>query len=270
MWEQNVIDFKKDWYMLSFSVKWSGARSVKTHALPDYPLYKRDKENDRDLVKDFWRVLNDADIVVAHNGDAFDLKKGNTRFVQHGLRPPAPFKSIDTLKIARRYFKFDSNRLNDLGRSLRVGRKLPHTGKHLWFGCMAGHPHSWRIMKRYNARDVLLLERVYLKLRPWAGNHPDARLYSESPVGCPTCGSAEVHRRGVTIKLARKYHRFQCKNCGRWFHEGQIKGRTNETPQEKDRPKAEASRARSTRRPSVGRVGRLVRGSRRQSRKRGR
>jgi hypothetical protein len=51
---------------------------------------------------------------------------------------------------------------------------------------------------------------------------------------------------------------------------GQIIEVGHETPQEKDRPKAEASRARSTRRPSVGRVGRLVRGSRRQSRKRGR
>jgi hypothetical protein len=261
MWEQNVIDFKKDWYMLSFSVKWAGARSVHTHALPDYPLYKRDKENDRALVKDFWRVLNEADVVIAHNGDAFDLKKGNTRFVQHGLRPPAPFRSIDTLKIARRYFKFDSNKLNDLGRSLRVGRKLPHTGKHLWFGCMAGHPQSWKTMKRYNARDVLLLERVYLKLRPWAQGHPDARLYHDRD-GCPTCQSNNVQRRGVAVSKALRYHRFQCLECGFWFRGNVIK-RSHEAPQKKDRPKAEAPRR-------VQEHGRRGRGRIRRTRKRGR
>jgi hypothetical protein len=28
-------------------------------------------------------------------------------------------------------------------------------------------------MRRYNARDVELLERVYEKLKPWATNHPE-------------------------------------------------------------------------------------------------
>src|ERR1019366_3081154 len=119
-----------------FAVKWSHEKQVRTYALPDYPGYKRDKESDKALVKELWRMMNDADIIIAHNGDGFDIKKSNARFIIHGLLPPATYKTIDTLKIARRHFKFGSNKLNDLGVTLGLGKKLPHTGAHLWFGCM--------------------------------------------------------------------------------------------------------------------------------------
>ena len=215
-WEQNVIDVHTHWYMLSFAYKWYGTKRVHVHALPDYPLWKKDREDDRSLVLDFWKILDEADIVIAHNGDAFDLKKGNARFIQHGLKPPAPYKSIDTLKLARRHFKFDSNKLDDLGNSLGVGRKLPHTGKQLWFGCMAGNPAAWKKMRRYNAHDVTLLERVYEKLKPWAPNHPNLNLYGNS-CGCPGCLSANVQRRGLSYTKSIVRQRWQCLDCGTWF-----------------------------------------------------
>jgi DNA polymerase elongation subunit (family B) len=113
--------------MLSFAVKWDGEKRVKTYALPDYPLFKRDKENDRDLVKDLYDVFDEADILIAHNGDRFDIRKSNARFIQHGLKPPITYKTIDTLKIARRQkFKFDSNRLNDLGHISGSGQAPAH------------------------------------------------------------------------------------------------------------------------------------------------
>jgi uncharacterized protein YprB with RNaseH-like and TPR domain len=133
-WEQNVIDFKRDWYMLSYAVKWVGSKKVETRGLIDYPSYKKDMENDKQLVEDLWNVFNEADILIGHNGDAFDIRKANSRFLTHGLMPPAPYKTVDTLKIARRAFKFDSNKLDDLGRYLGLGRKLPHTGFNLWRG----------------------------------------------------------------------------------------------------------------------------------------
>src|SRR5271154_1089112 len=161
-WEQNVIDVHTDWYMLSFAWKWQGTDIVRCRALPDYPkIYAKDRENDHDLVLDLWDLLDKADIVIAHNGDAFDLKKSFARFAFHRMKPPSPFKTIDTLKIARKFFKFDSNKLDDLGHTLGCGRKLPHTGKHLWLGCMHGKAGAWALMKRYNQHDIILLERVY-------------------------------------------------------------------------------------------------------------
>jgi uncharacterized protein YprB with RNaseH-like and TPR domain len=216
MYEANVISVQQPTYILSYAMKWAGQDRVTTRALPDYPLYKKDKENDRDLAKDLWKMMDEADIIIGHNGDAFDIKKANARFITHGLQPPSPSKTIDTLKIARRMFKFDSNKLDSIGGYLGVGRKLPHTGIHLWLGCMNGDPKSWRTMRRYNAQDVRLLEQVYMKVRAWAPNHPNLTTYTDRP-GCPTCHSTNVQRRGVAVAKSKKRHRFQCQDCGTWF-----------------------------------------------------
>lgn len=215
-WKQNVIDFEKNWYILSFAYKWLGENEVHTFGLIDYPSYKIDKEDDRSLVADLWKILDEADIVIAHNGDDFDLPKTNTRFITHGMKPPSPYRTVDTLKIARRVFKFDSNKLDELGRYLGVGRKLPHTGFHLWHGCMTGVPESWKLMKEYNGQDVILLEQVYFLMRPWAVNHPQVNQEGATK-NCPKCGSNRVHSRGWSYTALRKKQRYQCQECQGWF-----------------------------------------------------
>lgn len=215
-WEQNVIEFTQEWYMLSFAAKWQGEKQVRTYALPDYPSFKKNKECDKTLVKDLWKLFDEADVVIAHNGDKFDIKKSNARFIQNGLRPYSPFKSIDTLKDARNRFGFTSNKLDDIARALGLGRKLPHTGFHTWKGCMTGNEKSWRLMRRYNAQDVVLLEKVYEKLKAWSKNHPDFRMYDNRP-GCPICKSTKVQKRGARAFLKRMRQSFQCRDCGHWF-----------------------------------------------------
>ena len=219
-WEQNVIDVHTHWYMLSFAWKWKDGGGVKCLALPDFPpLYSKDKENDSELLKQLWFLLDGADVIIAHNADAFDIKKTTARFLYHKMKPPSPFKTIDTLKMARRYFRMDSNKLDDLGSYLRLGRKLPHTGKNLWFGCMAGKPSAWKMMKRYNRHDVALLEAVYERLKPWAANHPDLGIYASQPrPACPTCQSSSVWARGVYYAKKLRYKQWVCKACGHWFH----------------------------------------------------
>jgi hypothetical protein len=116
---------------------------------------------------------------------------------QFRRRTPA-CKSIDALKIARSRFAFLSNRLNDLGAYLGVGRKLPHTGFHLWRVCMQGHPKARRRMRAYNARDVTLLERV-CELRPRSPFHPNHSALSERPDSYSVCQSTRIHHRGCFI-----------------------------------------------------------------------
>jgi len=139
-----------------------------------------------------------------------------------GLRPPSPYKTIDTLKAARRFFLFESNRLDSLGQYLGVGRKLPHTGFDLWKRCMTGEKKAWDTMRAYNKHDIVLLENVYEKLKPWMSNHPDLTIYTDQP-GCPTCRSTKVHRRGFAVSRKRKYRRYHCGTCGSWFQGAVIK-----------------------------------------------
>ena len=218
-WEQNVIEFKQDWYILSFSYKVFGEKKIYTRSLIDYSGFAKDKENDEALVNDLWKIFDEADIIIGHNVDKFDIRKTNSRFLSHKLPPPRPYKTVDTLKIAKRVFKFDSNKLDDLGRYLGLGRKLPHTGFHLWLGCMQGDTKSWDLMKKYNAQDVALLEKVYMLMRPWSTTHPNV---NQGQIACPKCGSTNTQKRGFSYTLLRQKQRFQCHGCGGWF-EGSAK-----------------------------------------------
>ena len=215
-WEQNVIEFKEHWYMLSFSMKWLGERSAHTYALPDFSGYNASKRDDSKLIKKLHGILDEADVVIAHNGNRFDVRKSNARFIANGLTPPSPYKTIDTLKIARQKFAFDSNKLDDLGKYLGVGRKLPTTHKwQMWLKCMTGEMAAWDKMKKYNTQDVKLLERVYLKLRPWATSLPDLTSYSKKN-GCPSCESTNLHKRGVNVTKTGSRERLHCQDCGAW------------------------------------------------------
>jgi hypothetical protein len=210
----------RDTYILMASYKWAHQKTVKTVALPDFPRYKRSRHDDKDLCGVIRDLLDTADIVIAHNGDAFDIKKINSRLITNGFKPPSPFRTIDTLKAARRAFKFDSNKLDNIGRYLDEGRKIPNTGAALWQGCVEdGDPKAWRTMRRYCKQDTELLARVYERVKPWMPNHPDLNVYKEyrARIGCPTCQSENTQRRGIGVKLKKKYYRFQCRDCGSWF-----------------------------------------------------
>lgn len=216
MWghyEQNALAVESYWHLLSFSAKWLGGKSV-TKGLIDYPGYRSDKENDKKLVADIWKLLDEADIVIGHNVNAFDLKKINARFSFHKLLPPSPYKTVDTLTVARRHFAFHSNKLNDLCVFLGVGQKISTGGFELWKKCMEGDSASWKKMKAYNKNDVDILEKVYLELRPWM-SHPNMGMFSKGIV-CPNCSSDKLQARGFAINKTTKYRRFQCQSCGTW------------------------------------------------------
>lgn len=215
LFEQDIISVKTHWYMISFSYKWLGEKKIHAYSLPDFPIYKKDKENDKELCKKLWELFNEADIVVAHNGQAFDVKKSQGKFLQHGFPPPQPFKQVDTLKVARKYFKFDSNKLDSLGKYLGIGEKLVHTGWKLWEGCIQGDKKAWKTMVAYNKQDVRLLERVYLKMRPWIDGHPNSNLYNETENKCPNCGG-KVTRQGTKKNRTTLMQQFRCVECSAW------------------------------------------------------
>lgn len=216
-WEQNVIEFERDWYMLSFSYKWLGDKKAKVVSLPDFKKpYKANQENDEYLSVMLWDLFDQADIIIGHNGDKFDIKKANARFLTHGFSPPSPYKTVDTLKLARKHFKFDSNKLDDLAKSLNIGRKENVGGFATWKGCMTGDKKAWKKMTSYNQQDVELLEKVYNKLKPWSNNHPNVALLDNKTNSCPICGSDKIQRRGFSITKTNKFQRIQCTSCGGW------------------------------------------------------
>lgn len=214
-YEQNVIAYEEEWHILCFAYKWLGQKTTHVVALPDFPLYKKDPSNDKEVVKKLHELFTEADVVIAHNGNSFDQKKSQARMMVHGMSPPSPYRQIDTKLVARRYANFNSNKLEDLGTILGLGHKAETGGFKLWLGCMNGVKSAWDTMKRYNRQDVVLLEQVYLALRPWITNHPAMNLMEGKPDSCPTCGSKKgMRKNGTYYNKVTKVQVWHCTGCG--------------------------------------------------------
>lgn len=214
-WKENVgaKQVLQNGTMLSFAAKW----------LDEGGVVYEDVSNQSELkmLAVLFKLLDEADIVVAHNGDKFDLPHIQGRGLVLGLKPPAPYKTIDTVKVARDQFNFPSNSLEYLSKVLDLKNKKDghkkFPGFELWLGVLANNPEAWAEMKEYNIMDILALEELYLRFRPYMRNHPNVAVHEEAeePL-CPKCGSKHIHFRGYAYTNVGKYHRFQCNDCGGW------------------------------------------------------
>lgn len=210
-WKQNIYSnqFVEKSYLMSFAAKWLDSDEI---------IYVDNRHNDdTTLVKTLFDLFDEADVVVAHNGDKFDIPKVMGRGIVHGFKPPSPFHSVDTLKVARKKFKFLSNSLADLCDELKLPMKSDHkkfAGFDLWVQCLKQNDEAWDEMREYNVQDILSLEALYLRLRPYIGNHPNVGKHGHS---CPSCGSIDLQKRGVyKPKSGLVYDRFSCNTCGSW------------------------------------------------------
>jgi hypothetical protein len=180
----------------------------------------RDKGDDKRICQKLWDLCDQADVLVAHNGQAFDISFMRSRWLKHGLVPPAPSKMVDTLKIARKQFGFPDNKLETLVRYLEIGGKLHHHGFQMWLDCMAMKPDSWKIMQEYNLRDVVILEAFYEKIRAWDTRAPNlALLYEDADDKrrCMVCGHPKLtampgHHAMTSVSLFKV---FRCLKCGK-------------------------------------------------------
>jgi hypothetical protein len=206
-WETNIIEVVKYGGLASVAWKFLGDKKVQC-------LTREGKKSDKQIVKKLLQLFSEADVVIAHNGMAFDTKTSNTNIIKHDKLPPVPYQQIDTKRELKKHFRFDSNSLDNAARFLGVGRKLKHEGFDMWKECMADDPSAWRKMVKYNMHDVHLLEGVYLKLRPWIKNHPHVGFMSGRPDGCPHCGSKRLKSRGIQHNRTTAKRRFSCKDCG--------------------------------------------------------
>lgn len=216
MREADVVAKERDWFLLSVAYKWLGDKKVTVKALPDFKGYKANKLDDEALTKHLWELFSEADLVIAHNAKRFDVKKANARFLAHCLPPPKPYEVFDTLTALRQVAAFPSNKLDNVAFDLGLGRKLPHTGISMWLGCLAGNPDDWTTMKKYNAHDVVLLEKLYFKVRGW-GKHPNINLRTRNPDACPACGSKHIKKDGYRYNRTSEAQAYECLNCFKWF-----------------------------------------------------
>jgi len=194
-------------YVLCYAAKWYGESKIIFDSVH--------KSSRTDMLNGVHALLNEADAIVHYNGSRFDIPILHKEFLLNGMPPPAPSKQIDLLQVARRQFRFVSNKLDYVAQALGLGSKTDHEGHTLWVKCMNNDNKAWKVMEQYNKNDVILLEAVYNKFKGWIKNHPNHNAYNANIV-CPNCESNKLHSRGTQRSRTAIYQRFQCQACGSW------------------------------------------------------
>lgn len=213
LWDQNVglNQLVESGSVACFAAKWVGEKKIHFHS---------EHSSGREaMLSAAWDLVNEADVIVHFNGTSFDMKWLRSEWVREGMLPPSPYSEIDLCTVAKRNFKFPSNKLDYLATELLGEGKVKHSGFDLWVGCMAGDEKSWKQMEKYNRADVDLTERLLERLRPWVKNLPNPALYGAAQDGehtCPQCGSADVKQQGLSYTALGAYQRYRCTPCGRW------------------------------------------------------
>ncbi len=215
LWKQNIgiNQIVNDWFIFTWAAKWLFEDRVYSMKLTKKEIFKKD---DKRLMIGIYKLLNEADIVITHNGKKFDIPKLNTRFIIHKMTPPLPYQQIDTFDAIKKIAGFSSNKQDFLNLSLGSPRKLDTGGFELWEKCYFGDMGAMQKMEEYNIMDVRSLEENYLKIRPFITPHPNMGLFiMDGLERCPSCGSNDLIDCGkdyyTTVSV---YELRKCKNCG--------------------------------------------------------
>ncbi len=141
-------------------------------------------------IEKFIQVANSATELVGHNGDKFDLAWIRTRCLFHGIPMFPNYITIDTLKIARSKFRFNSNRLNYIADFLGIGQKIK-TEFNLWKDILLHKDKkAMEDMLKYCKKDVILLEKVFKHLNTHIPSKSHyGVLYGGLRASCPECGA---------------------------------------------------------------------------------
>ena len=218
LWDQRVglNQVIEDWSILSFAAKWLDDPDDKIMYFDTTNM--KDLKDDSKLLPKLHKLLDEADIVVGQNSKSFDTKKINARFALSGMSPPSTYRQYDTKIIAKRHFKFTSNKLAYMTDKLCTKyKKLDHGkfgGFALWKEYLAGNKEAHKEMREYNEYDVLSLQELFLKLLPW-DDSINFNPYTDCEYDVCTCGSIDFKKKGFHYTNTNKYQRYECKNCGK-------------------------------------------------------
>ena len=205
---QNIL---KERSIICICYKWEGDKEV-------HGLTWDKKQDDKKMLQDFIKIVDSADELVGHNGDKFDLAWIRTRCLFHGIQMFPNYVTIDTLKVARSKFKFNSNRLNYIADFLGIGQKIK-TDFDLWKDiALKNDQKAMDKMVKYCKMDVVLLEKVHQHLSTHMAHktHYGVR-FNQDRGSCPNCGSDELikHASRVLASGTKKIV-YKCNTCNHY------------------------------------------------------
>jgi len=199
---------------------WKFLHEDKIHmasVLDNKARFKKDFRDHSGVVKKLYDAVKEADVLIGHNADGFDLKHLNWFAKLQGL-PPLPRKqSIDTLKEVRKLFRAPSNKLDLLAKKL-INNKKKKTSPGMHNRVAIGCPEAIAEMGVYNIQDITIGEGVYYEIRPWMDSHPKEIIRDiggNTVTVCQHCKSPNLERHKVRyLRSGRARMQFLCLKDG--------------------------------------------------------
>lgn len=209
IWQQTIRpeQILDDWNILSYSASWLGSDKIIYSDLKGKNISK-----DKPLAKEIRDLMDEAQIVVAHNGDGFDLPKIMERILCYKIPRPSDYKTIDTKKLLKRHFGFTSNSLSYACQRLGIAQKLKHKkfpGLELWKELEKGNKSAWKEMEAYNRQDTVCLKELFLRIQSYC-RIPS--LDAHNMTNC-VCGSKRLVKNGKGISGSSMVQRYICQDC---------------------------------------------------------
>jgi hypothetical protein len=210
---QQILVYPK---IICISWKWEGEKTV-------YNLdWNVKKQCDKSILQKFIPILDQADEIVAHNGDGFDIKWIRTRALAHSLEMRDYYNSIDTLKACRYYFNLPSNKLGEVAKYFKLDAKGDPGGLSTWIDIIENKdPKALKRMIDYCNQDVVVLEKVFNKIKPYIKPKSNyAVLNNGERYECPECGTSDIRLTKTYVTTAGTVKRqLRCKDskCGVCF-----------------------------------------------------
>lgn len=237
-WGVNIAQDAKvrESHLLSYSYAWNNgevkgeilkAEDIQKDVLRSILNNDPKTELDFDMTLKLWHLLDQADVVIAHNARGYDIKQLNSLFLKYGLCLPSPYKIIDTLAIAKKMFKLPFKNLKYLAEFLGVTQKIETGGAKFWK--LAAIGYSEEIMNEvleYNKGDIETLREVYLKLRGFSNDGVNFGAFNDgNELSCPSCSSTDLSKLNKQATTTRnQYDVYRCNHCQALSRSSNVKG----------------------------------------------
>ena len=208
----NMEDIIQERAIITIAYKWEGEEDV--------TVLSWNKGCDKEIIEDFVKVMAEADELVGHNVDRYDTKFIMARALKHNISVLPKYQSTDTLKLAKKHFMLNSNKLDYIAQYLGIGHKTKHRGLEMWDDIiLRNDSKALEEMIEYNVQDVFLTEQVYHKLMEYSlpkVNHASKQTGDKHT--CPQCGSdhAGLHKTYIS-STGTKTRLMNCLNCSTNF-----------------------------------------------------
>lgn len=213
LWDIETSHLKADFgTVLCCGWKWLDEKRIHVPAITDYRGWDHDATNDKNLIRDFAKVLTEADIWVTYYGKGFDVPYIQAKLLEHGLPFLPNTRHVDLFFTVKHNMAISRKSLANVSWFLRLNAKKTPVDGRTWKKAMTGHKQSIKYVVDHCYSDVELLEEAYLRLRPLVRMHPLVAHHGS----CQACGEKRLVKKGFIMTSKKIRQRFQCQTCGHW------------------------------------------------------